>query len=327
MPDSPLGRISYPGLGSRPILAERPRVRDVGGTLYCGRQVQICTDVFGPCIFDEFISAPSFPPPITGDGLAYKYHAPSPWFDDESSFHPCAPSQLVPNLPVLPTPSFTNIPSNCQTNKEPRPGDNWEQNWVGTGGISLTMFPDVPNAKYTPRKCWRCISGCSGGSTVTPPDIVVKREPPKIEYSRIPIDLNMIYEINESEKGYPTQKWTLDPDTIASGLGPQPGASNNPMTIHYPCPIYGKKSISKICKIKQLASGDLLDMRQFSWGTAPFVSTEITRLTALPPIPGQPKFTNASNYKYVPTTGAAFSYTFTVAEVIDPAINVKIKKV
>lgn len=304
--------------GGQPILYIFPdERRGVGSTLECGTRYMVCTDP--NCIFltGEWTNHPTF-----YDALTYTHHKK---FVD-GNFSPCAPP-ITTDVPAPDIPSYSGIPENCLTKKEPSPGSGWEQNWVGTGGVGISIFPDQPNAKYSPRKCWRCLSGNCGGTPPPNAEIVIKREAPKLAYYRSPIDLNMVYEISESDYAYPQEPWVQRTSVLQGGLGVIPPAANNPFTIHYPCPIYGRKSITKICRIRQSVFGDLLDMRQFSWGTAPFVSTEITRVTALPPIPGQPKFTNASNYKYVPSTGAAFSYTFTVAEVIDPATNVKIKNV
>ncbi len=308
MPDSPLGRY-----GGRPIIKERPKVRDVSGVLYCGRQVQVCNDTINPCIYDQ----PTYPPSL-GDGLSAPHYL-SNWIDDESSFHPCAPTEITPpNLPGLPTPSFSGIPVNCKFPPEPEP--TWRSGWStnydpNTGQPYAVASGNV----YSPRGCWKAT-----GSTTYPDPVVIKAEPPKIEYSRIPIDLNMVYEINESEKGYPTQKWTLDPATIASGLGPQPGPSNNPMTIHYPCPIYGRKSIAKICKIKQQASGDLLDMRQFSFRSAPFISTEVVPNPTIHQ-PGAPYFTNTKAYYYTGLTGGSVTFTFTTGNVLNPVTDLVVK--
>lgn len=301
---------------SRPILEIRQKVKMVGSQQQCGREVRVCLDDKSPCVYDP--SSPVNTPGNYG-------HFPSAWFEDDLSFVPCNPN---PNqqLPPLPPPSFPTIPINCKSVPEPKPQwrSGWEQNWTEAGGV-ITAKPPSSQYVYSPKGCWRAPVNSTGGGGS--PEIVIRREAPKLGYTRSSFDLNMSYEITESEYAYPLEDWVQRQSVVEGGLGILPPPSNNPFTIHYPCPIWGRKSIAKICKIKQGVFGDLLDMRQFSFRSAPYLSTEIIR-SGIPPVPGEPKFTNTKNYVYINNpSGGTFNYTYTVVNVVNPTTDVKILRV
>lgn len=320
---APYGRINTPphiitrsGVSgaNRPILNIRPKVRITASGQECGREVQVCLDDVNPCIYD-----PSSPVTVDRPG-----HNPSSWFEDDASFTPCGPPPG--GFATPPSPSFPTIPINCKSVPEPQPQwrSGWEQNWTESNGV-ITAKPSSSQYVYSPKGCWRAPVN---SSTTVPPEIVIRREAPKLGYTRSSFDLNMSYEITESEYAYPLEDWVQRQSVVESGLGIIPPSSNNPFAIHYSCPIWGRKSIAKICKIRQGVVGDLLDMRQFSFRSAPYLSTEITTQGFIPPFPGEPKFSNTKNYIYLNNqNGGNFSFTFTVVNVINPVTDVKVFRV